>query len=250
MSASTLRALHISQVWNNETFVIRKSLKLYAGGDSNVKDPISNIDGCRRDLEKFKELGINTLRVYTIDNLEDHDECMELLSEAGIYLALDVNNPNYSINRADPAPSYNDKYLRNVFATVELFAKYDNTLLFFAANEVLDENERTSAAPYVKAVIRDIKQYISERDLRNVPVGYSAADVDDHRVETIQYMNCGSDSARADFIGLWVSFIIQKCAWLANCTSNDYSWCGRSSFQVSGWDKKVETYENFDIPLL
>lgn len=127
---------------------------------------------------------------------------MELLSEAGIYLALDVNNPSYSINRADPSPSYNDKYLRNVFATVELFAKYDNTLLFFAANEVLDENERTSAAPYVKAVIRDIKQYISERDLRNIPVGYSAADVDDHRVETIQYMNCGSDSARADFIGL------------------------------------------------
>ena len=127
---------------------------------------------------------------------------MDLLSEAGIYVALDVNNPNYSLNRADPAPSYNDKYLRNVFATVELFAKYDNTLLFFAANEVLDKNERTSAAPYVKAVIRDVKRYMRERDLRIIPVGYSAADVDDHRLETAQYMNCGSDSSRADFFAL------------------------------------------------
>ena len=175
---------------------------MYAGGASNVKDPISNIDGCRRDIEKFKELGINTLRVYTIDNQENHDECMELLSEAGIYVALDVNSPKYAIDRANPGPSYNDKYLRNVFATVEVFAKYDNTLLFFAANEVLDTNERTSAAPYVKAVIRDTKRYMRERDLRIIPVGYSAADVDDHRLETSQYMNCGSDGSRADFFAL------------------------------------------------
>ena len=153
-------------------------------------------------MEKFKELGINTVRVYTINNQEDHDECMELLSEAGIYVALDVNNPAYSLNRADPAPSYNDKYLRNVFATVDVFEKYDNTLLFFAANEVLDENERTSAAPYVKAVIRDIKRYMRERDLRRIPVGYSAADVDDHREETSAYMNCGDDNVRADFFAL------------------------------------------------
>ena len=127
---------------------------------------------------------------------------MELLSEAGIYVALDVNNPAYSINRADPSPSYNDVYLRNVFATVEVFEKYDNTLLFFAANEVLDEAERTSAAPYVKAVIRDIKRYMRERDLRKIPVGYSAADVDGHRFEAVQYLNCGDDNVRTDFIGM------------------------------------------------
>ena len=167
-----------------------------------MEDPISNVDGCKRDIDKFIELGINTLRVYTIDNLGDHDECMELLSEAGIYVALDVNNPAYSINRETPAPSYNDVYLRNVFATVEAFEKYDNTLLFFAANEVLDKSERTGAAPYVKAVIRDIKRYQRERDLRRIPVGYSAADVDDHRLQTAQYMNCGDDNVRADFFAL------------------------------------------------
>lgn len=37
----------------------------------------------------------------------NHDECMAALSAAGMYLALDVNNGLYSINRADPEPSYN-----------------------------------------------------------------------------------------------------------------------------------------------
>jgi len=53
------------------------------------------------------------------------------LADAGIYLILDVNTPQYSLNRKDPAPSYNDVYLQSVFATVEMFAKYDNTLAFF-----------------------------------------------------------------------------------------------------------------------
>ena len=61
---------------------------------------------------------------------------MAALADAGIYLALDVNSPDYSINRYDPAPSYNDVYLQSVFATIDAFAKYDNTLLFFSGNEV------------------------------------------------------------------------------------------------------------------
>lgn len=50
-----------------------------------------------------------------------------MLAEAGIYLALDVNSPNYSLNRNDPAGSYNDVYLQSVFATIDAFANYDNT---------------------------------------------------------------------------------------------------------------------------
>ena len=61
---------------------------------------------------------------------------MSALDAAGIYLVLDVNNPKYSLNRDDPAGSYNDLYLQSVFATIDAFAKYDNTLLFFSGNEV------------------------------------------------------------------------------------------------------------------
>lgn len=176
---------------------------------------------------------MNTIRVYTVDNTASHDECMSLLADAGIYLALDVNTPKYSINRADPKPSYNDVYLQNVFATIDAFAKYDNTLLFFSGNEVINDDLTTSAAPYVKAITRDMRQYIGSRGYRKIPVGYSAADVDSNRFEMAQYMNCGSDDERSDFFAF-----------------NDYSWCDPSDFKTSGWDKKVQTYSNYSIPLL
>lgn len=63
---------------------------------------------------------------------------MKLLEEAGIYLILDVNTPQLSINREYPKESYNDIYLQHVFATIDIFAKYDNTLGFFSSNEVIN----------------------------------------------------------------------------------------------------------------
>jgi hypothetical protein len=178
-------------------------------------------------------LGINTVRVYTVDNTANHDECMSMLADAGIYLALDVNTPKYSINRGDPAPSYNAVYLQSLFATVEAFAGYDNTLLFFSGNEVINDDKTTNCAPYVKAVTRDLRQYLGSRGHRQIPVGYSAADVESNRFEMAQYMNCGTDDQRSDFYAF-----------------NDYSWCDPSSFQQSGWNQKVKQYGNYSIPLL
>ena len=109
-----------------------------AVGADGAADPIADAEGCKRDVEYFKQLGINTVRVYTVDNSPNanHDECMAALADAGIYLALDVNTPLYSLNRNDPSGSYNDLYLQSVFATIDKFAGYSNTLLFFSGNEV------------------------------------------------------------------------------------------------------------------
>lgn len=150
-------------------------------GSSKTTDPLADYDTCLRDIKYFKQLGLNTIRVYTVDNTANHDKCMSALAEAGIYLALDVNTPEYSLNRGSPAKSYNPTYLQSVFATIDAFAGYSNTLLFFSGNEVINSAESTSAAPYVKAVTRDMKQYIGERGYRSIPVGYSAADVSDNQ---------------------------------------------------------------------
>lgn len=141
-----------------------------------------------------------------VDNSVSHDTCMSALNDAGIYLILDVNNPLYSINRDVPAPSYNDVYLQSVFATIDSFAKYDNTLAFFSGNEVVNEKINTTlSAPYVKATTRDMRQYIKNRSLRAIPVGYSAADVSQNRYQLADYMNCGTDDERSDFFA-FVSF--------------------------------------------
>lgn len=161
----------------DDRFYIR-GVDYQPGGSSKLTDPIADVDGCKRDIKKFTDLGLNTVRVYSVDNSQDHDECMKALADAGIYLVLDVNTPKYAINRASPEKSYNDVYLQYIFATVEMFAKYDNTLAFFSGNEVVNDGASSSAAPYVKAVTRDIRSYLRDRKLRQVPVGYSAVRAD------------------------------------------------------------------------
>lgn len=161
---------------------------------------------------------------------------MAMLSDAGIYLALDVNTPDYSLNNQDAYNlhlSYNDKYLQSIFAVIDDFQSYDNTLLFLAGNEVINAANNTQSAPYVKAVVRDMKTYINNRQYRSIPVGYAAADVSENVNDQLDYMNCGADITRVDFFGM-----------------NDYSWCDPSSFTESGWSAKVQKYANYGAPIL
>ena len=190
-------------------------------------------------MKNFEDLGINTIRIYTIDNSENHDEGMKILDDAGIYLALDANTPAYSLNRENETTlhqSYNDVYLQSVFATIDQFADYNNLLLFFSGNEVINAKNNTNAAPYIKAVTRDMKQYISNRHARKIPVGYSAADVAEVIEQQALYFDCGTDDERADFFAF-----------------NDYSWCdkldGLQTFEGAGWNRKVETYKDFPRPI-
>jgi len=46
------------------------------------------------------------------------------------------------------------------------------------------------------------------------------------------YMNCGGSDVRSDFFAF-----------------NDYSWCDPSSYQISGWDKKVQLFSNYSLPI-
>ncbi|KAF3344466.1 hypothetical protein VD0004_g7554 [Verticillium dahliae] len=216
---------------DGERFYIR-GIDYQPGGAAANEDPLIDTEVCTRDIERFRRLGVNAVRVYSLDNNENHDECMDLLADAGIYLMADVNSPEYSINREEPHPSYNADYLQSVFATVEMFAQYDNTMLFFSGNEVVDNENNTDSAPYVKATTRDIKNYLRARGLRQVPVGYSAADVASNRKQTADYFNCGSDDARSDFFAF-----------------NDYSWCN-TDFLTAGWDQKVQNFTDYGLPIL
>ncbi|KAL8749413.1 MAG: hypothetical protein Q9184_006817, partial [Pyrenodesmia sp. 2 TL-2023] len=137
----------------------------------------------------------------------------------------------YSIRRDKPGPSYNSVYLQNVFATIDEFQKYDNTLLFFSGNELINNVPTSNTAPYVKAVTRDIKQYMGNRGYRAIPVGYSAADIDDNRIEAAHYFNCGTDDERSDFFAF-----------------NDYSWCDPSTYDAS-YKKKVDALADYSVPI-
>lgn len=200
-------------------------------------DPLSDGAVCLRDAILMQRAGINTVRIYNLDPSIDHTECMSIFNAAGIYLVLDVNSPlpNESINRAAPWQSYNEDYMRRVFQIVEAFHNFNNTLGFFSANEVINEESDPSVPQYIRAVTRDIKDYITQHSPRYIPVGYSAADVRPLLADTFSYLGCNLQNdteSKMDFFGL-----------------NSYSWCGDSTFQEAGYDILLEDFAGTYIPI-
>ncbi|KAL9109222.1 MAG: hypothetical protein Q9227_006147 [Pyrenula ochraceoflavens] len=200
-------------------------------------DPLSDADVCLRDATLMQKLGVNTIRVYNLDPTINHNDCASIFNAAGIYMILDVNSPlpNQSLNRGSPWESYNTDYLNRIFAVVEAFKSFPNTLGFFSGNEVINEQSVQEVPSYIRAVTRDLKQYISKHVDRPIPVGYSAADVREILGDTWSYLSCGLDSdpdSKIDFFGL-----------------NSYSWCGDSSFTTSGYDTLVAQFSNTTIPV-
>jgi len=117
--------------WRGDSRFYVRGVAYQPGGAADAADPLLDLDTLRSDIRLFQELGINTIRIYTIDNSESHDEAMQMLADAGIYLALDANTPAYSLNRENAASlhaSYNEVYLQSVFATIDTFMAYGRSL--------------------------------------------------------------------------------------------------------------------------
>ncbi|KAL2268920.1 hypothetical protein VTJ83DRAFT_3766 [Remersonia thermophila] len=199
---------------------------------SNVKyaDPLANPEACKRDVPLLKALRTNTIRTYAIDPDADHDECMKLLDEAGIYVISDLSEPALSINRDDP--KWNVELYERYTAVVKSLSKYSNVIGFFAGNEVSNNRTNTPASAYVKAAVRDTKAYINDNFDRWMGVGYAANDDPDIRIQSSHYFNCGPEEDSIDYWGY-----------------NIYSWCGKSSMSLSGFDKQVEFFQNYSVPV-
>lgn len=218
-----------------------KGLDYQPGGAAAVnskEDVLSNPQKCARDILLMQDLGVNTIRVYSVNPDLDHDVCMTMMASAGIYLVLDVNSPlpGQHLNRYEPWTTYTTSYLEHVFKVVDVFSKYNNTLAFFAGNEVVnDKRSARNSPPYVKQLISDMKQYMSKHSPRTVPVGYSAADDLDYRVSLSKYLECEHEdfpNGSVDFYGV-----------------NTYQWCGHQTFETSGYDKLTKAYHDYTKPV-
>ncbi|OMJ12436.1 1,3-beta-glucanosyltransferase GAS1 [Smittium culicis] len=201
------------------------------GATSVPLDPLADEVGCARDIANFKDLGINSIRVYEIDNSKNHDKCMNALSAAGIYVMLDLSTPNTSIPRDSP---YWDTYLLNSYKlTIDAFSKYDNLAGFIIGNEITNDVKTVPASAFVKASLRDVKTYIKSKKL-SIPVGYVDNDDEAIRNSLIQYFNCGDDPlATVDFYGI-----------------NTYRWCGTATYKSSLYPEMLEPLANYSVPYL
>ncbi|KAF2873420.1 Glucanosyltransferase-domain-containing protein [Massariosphaeria phaeospora] len=207
-------------------------------GYGDGKDALSDGAVCLRDAALLQRLGANTIRVYNVDPTLNHDECASIFNAVGIYMIIDVNSPfgGESLNRDEPWTSYHKEYLARIFGVVENFKGYPNTMAFFAANEVMNDLKTAQENPkYIRAVQRDLKNYIKKHSDRPIPVGYSAADVREILEDTWAYFQCDhdDDQSRSDFFGL-----------------NSYSWCGnQATFNTAGYDVLAKMFKESAIPV-
>ena len=70
---------------------------VYAGYDRE-KDVLVNGDQCQTDAGLIKQLGANTIRVFSADSTQNHDACMNTFASQGIYVWLDLWNGHNVIN--------------------------------------------------------------------------------------------------------------------------------------------------------
>ncbi|KAK7748002.1 hypothetical protein SLS53_001254 [Cytospora paraplurivora] len=195
-------------------------------------DPLVDSAQCKRDAALMQELGANSIRVYHVDASSDHSDCMSTFADAGIYLLVDLDT--FGTYILPTTPWWNQTQYERFSAVMDEFQQYDNTLGFFVGNEVIAQASQSLAAPFIKAAARDMKAYRDAKGYREIPVGYSAADIAELRPMLQDYLTCGGNSSdNVDFFSL-----------------NSYEWCGSSAtYSTSGYSNLESEAVNFPVPI-
>jgi hypothetical protein len=176
-------------------------------------------------------IGTNSIRVYHVDPYSSHDGCMSAFANAGIYVWLDLDTFNTTVEQSNP--QWTEEQFLAFCKVMDVFQQYDNLAGFWIGNEVISSAAGSPAAPYIKAATTDMKSYMAAKSYRQIPIGYSAADIAELRPMLQNYLACGSNPNQIiDFFGL-----------------NSYEWCGDATYQSSGYSNLQAMAEGYSIPI-
>ncbi|KAL4875901.1 Glucanosyltransferase-domain-containing protein [Aspergillus karnatakaensis] len=190
-------------------------------------DPLTTSFACERDIPIFRELGINTIALSSVDASASHDHCMNLLNDAGIYVIALLNGVNTVKGNFSGAPSWGTEDFAEKSVIVDALAKYDNVVAF-----VYYEALNTTHDPYSKALLRDLKSHMVSKKYRHIPVGYGILAPNIPVPDYLDYFRCGSEEVVADFFAM-----------------KTYGWCGASQEDM-GWNWLTEDFAVHEAPVI
>lgn len=121
------------------------------------QDPLEDTTQCQADASLMQTIGTNSIRVYHVNPWVNHDGCMSAFSNAGIYVWLDLDTFNTTIEQT--APIWTEAQFLAFAQVMDVFQGYDNLGGFWIGNEVINTASGSSSAPYVKAAVADMKSY-------------------------------------------------------------------------------------------
>jgi glycosyl hydrolase family 72 (putative glucanosyltransferase) len=182
----------------------------------------------------FLKLGINATIASGFSTLADHSGYMQVFEKAGIYVIALLSSDIDTILRINGTLTQHFDYvlLDRYFKLVDQLAVHSNLLGFIVDLSDYFPN-RLEMVPRFKAVIRDIKEYLSRRRHRTIPVGVYGYN---HGKSTLiaEYMSCGGPQVAADIYGL------------IDSRMGDF-WCTNSS---AAYDRLVEQYRSYPLPII
>ena len=113
----------------------RSQLALGVAYQGTPEDPLIDTQQCILDAESMAVIGTNSIRVYHVDPYANHDGCMATFASKGIYIWLDLDTFNTTIQQS--APTWTDVQFWDFTKVMDSFHKYDNLAGFWIGNEVI-----------------------------------------------------------------------------------------------------------------
>jgi hypothetical protein len=175
---------------------------------------------CSRDIPFLKALGVNAILVDVINPNADHSGCMTQLQTAGIYVLANLGGPNEQIMQLQ---TWDRDLQKRFFGVAENLMHYSNLLGFYTTGTVI-------TVPFVKAAIRDLKQFLKSKGQARIPVGYSSLI---RGKDTSDVVNCGATDTSVDFMALELDPL-----------------CSNLNLTVEAIETVAEQYLDYSIPLM
>ncbi|KAK3068566.1 1,3-beta-glucanosyltransferase [Teratosphaeriaceae sp. CCFEE 6253] len=222
---------------DGERFLIKGvSYIPYSPTDKHILvDPLCDawLPELQKDIPLLRHLGLNSISIRAADASNNHAQAMALLASQGIYVLVTIFQhlqpppaaPSHMSSfkpHSHHYPFYDPRTLAENLPLLDELAVHPNLLGFVVDAGRVNNVAATRLAPALRACIRDSKAFLRARRHRLIPVGIQASDIQQLRLPQLAYFTAGLPSLRADFFAL-----------------DSYSWCGPSSFRVSGWEHLV-----------